>query len=580
MSTGSLNTSPRLNQLNLSLKIIVSVVLSLSTLHCANRKTYPMKQAPTSEKELGLIVKTTSDQLDTLVANNPSVDVRTLSVQNGIYELNNISFEQAQEISSRPVYKNIFIQTVQKNNLQMNPFTRIAKNTSPDAEMALNSCLETAQSPKITVNTNINEQTATLTLGENILLTANATAHPLVGGKVRILWDILPPEFSSLKITQGITKEQKITPDAVGYYRFLAVAQGADLSCSFTIVHLLVTANPEISNTIPNIQKAKDLSPFSFLKDVNAVAAWKLSLGKNITVAVLDSGVHYNHVGIRKNIKINRREKLDSKDSDNNGFIDDTIGWDFYNNDRFPFDDLGHGTHVAGLIASPYMGIAPQAKILPVKVLNAAGSSDLATIVAGIYYAADSGARIINASLGFDSLPEIPQPLLDAIEDIQSKNIIFVAAAGNGDQSGIGFDIKKRPVYPASFALDNLISVAATAQNEITSYSNFNNELVHLAAPGGNPQQLMMSLTTLNPNNFPLIGQFGTSMASPVVTGIAALMLSASTTPMDIKRIRQILMETGTELPTLKDKVISNKQVDAQKAVQAVLDLKPATSIL
>lgn len=151
-----------------------------------------------------------------------------------------------------------------------------------------------------------------------------------------------------------------------------------------------------------------------------------------------------------------------------------------------------------------------------------------------------------------------------------------MAAAGNGDENGVGLDIKLRPTYPAAFTLDNVITVAATALNQITSYSNFNSELVHVAAPGGNEQEFVVSLSTTNPANSPLAGQAGTSMACPVTAGVVALMLSADQTNMSLSQIRQILMDTGDDLPSLAGKTISGKQVNAARAVQAVLDLQPA----
>lgn len=562
------------------LKVTAILVFAMGTLHCANKKNYGAKAAPSSEKQLGLIVKTDEGGLDRLLNKNPDASVRALNIKNGIYEVSNVSVADAQSISSSPVYKNKFIQGLKKSTAQKLSLKNLAKNTSDDANAALATCLQSPQQPNLQVQISFDPNTLTIELGQEVTITASGTPNEAVGGDVRFLWDILPPGFSQQAFTVGIAPEQKFTPDSVGLYQVAVIAQGADLSCNVEVIPILVTSNPELSAESKALPRPDDLSMFTHLGYVKAKEAWEKSTGKDVVVAVLDTGVNYNHPGIRSNISIKTNEVLDNNDDDNNGLVDDTVGWDFMSNDRFPYDDDGHGSHVAGLVASPVLGVAPDAKILAVKVLNAAGGSDVATVVAGIYYAVDSGADIINASLGFDNVTEIPQPMLEALEYARSKNVIFLAAAGNGDETGIGFDIKARPTYPASLALDNMINVGATALNEITSYSNFSEELVHVAAPGGNEKEFVISLATQNPANSPIAGQAGTSMACPVTAGVVALMLSSDSSGLSPSRIRDILMETGDELATLKGKTVSGKQVNALKAVQAVLDLQPAPSLL
>jgi subtilisin family serine protease len=558
--------------------IVVAISVSLGTLHCTKKGSYAPKPAPTSEQALGLIVKTTESQLEELTKSYPSTEVRALSVKNGIYEVSYAPVAAVQNISSRPVYKNKFVQGLAKSEMPKTiSLQNLAKNTSDDALDAINTCMDSPTAPGLDVDITFDVQTLTIELGEEVSLTALGTANETVGGDVRFMWDLLPPGFSQQSFTSGISGKQTFTPDSPGLYQIAVVAQGADLSCKLIVVPLFVTTNPEISS--PVVVPTIDQTPFTHLGYVHAAEAWPLSKGTDVVVAILDTGVNYNHVGIRNNIIIKSSELLNDTDDDGNGFPDDTIGWDFVGGDRFPFDDQGHGSHVSGLVASPLNGLAPEAKILPVKVLNAGGGSDIATVVAGIYYAVDSGAQIINASLGFEDLPEVPQPMLDAIIYAREKNVLFLAAAGNGGAAGIGFDIKARPTYPASFQLDNLITVAATALNEITSYSNFSEELVHVAAPGGNEKEFVFSLATLNPANSPFAGQAGTSMATPVTVGVIALMLSANPqlSPLDV---RNILMDTGTDLPSLKGKTASGRQVNAKEAVQRSLDLKLAASIM
>jgi subtilisin family serine protease len=424
----------------------------------------------------------------------------------------------------------------------------------------------------------------TIKLGESVSLKALGQANTKVGGTVRYIWDMLPPAFSNQGFQKGIASEQSFTPDSTGLYLVGVIAQGADLSCNVRQIYFMVTDNPELKNEVLSSQ-AVDVKLFKHIQEVKADKAWSLARGQGVTVAVIDSGVDYNHPGIRNNIQLNTSDKIDSSDDDQNGFPDDQLGWDFANGDRYPFDDGGHGTHVAGLVASPFAGVAPESKILAVKVLDAAGRSDLATFVAGIYYAVDNGAQIINASLGFDTpkgaspfdtILMKPAPLVKALEYARENNVLFMTAAGNGDaQTGFGFDIKERPVYPASINLENTISVAATSLGEITSYSNYSKELVHIAAPGGNEKQFVLSLAKQNPTQTYFMEQAGTSMATPIASGVAALMLSAkpSLLPQEIKAI---LISTGDVLPSLNEKTMTGKLINAEQAVQAALDLKPA----
>ncbi|MCB9072393.1 MAG: S8 family serine peptidase [Bdellovibrionaceae bacterium] len=560
-------------------RVVIIVILGIGTAHCAKKSHVTTKAAPTTEEGLGFIAKTTDEQLHQLTSQYPNAQVRALSIKNGIYEISHAPEAAVQSISSQSVYKNMFIHGLSMNERpQALSLEKLAKNTSDDANAAIDTCKKSESAPEVDADLSYDTNTLTVELGDEVTIKALGKANATVGGDVRFLWDVQPPGFSKQTFAKGISSSQTFTPDSPGFYQVALVAQGADSSCALLVVPLFVTANPELSAPQKPVT-VKDQSPFVHLTYVRAAEAWKKSKGDNVLVAILDTGVNYNHMGIRSNIAEKTSEIIDGKDDDNDGFVDDRYGWDFMSGDRFPFDDEGHGSHVAGLVASPISGVAPHAKILPVKVLNAAGGSDIATVVAGIYYSVDSGAKIINASLGWDSLPEPPKPLLDAVQYARTHGVIFMAAAGNGDETGKGFDIKKKPTYPASFKLDNLITVAATALNAITSYSNFNDELVHIAAPGGNEKEFLFSLSTLNPAQEPLAGMVGTSMATPVSVGVAALMLSVNSqlSPVDV---RTILMETGDPLPSLKGKTASGTQVNAEKAVTRALDLKPAKFIL
>ncbi|MEX1099962.1 MAG: S8 family serine peptidase, partial [Bacteriovoracaceae bacterium] len=272
-----------------------------------------------------------------------------------------------------------------------------------------------------------------------------------------------------------------------------------------------------------------------------------------------------------------------NSDDDGNGFRDDYVGWDFYNGDAYPIDDHGHGTHVAGLAAGTYGGVAPKAKILPVKVLGKTGRGDLATIAAGILYAIDMGADIINLSLGGPAAGQASadiNQLLSAVVKAKNHNALLVAAAGNGGQDGVGDCNDANPIYPASFDQKNIVSVASVDRyNNLTAYSNFGSQSVHVAAPGGD--QYSGGLLSLGvPNCYGpcdqseqrYVSMAGTSMAAPLVAGVAALIKSAKP-GLNHRQIRSVILAQGTSFEALADRVQSSKVVNAAMAVQAAFGL-------
>jgi len=220
--------------------------------------------------------------------------------------------------------------------------------------------------------------------------------------------------------------------------------------------------------------------------DIHAQAAWDVTKGSNnIIIAVVDTGVAYDHPDLSGNIWVNTAELNGSPgiDDDQNGYIDDVYGWDFINNDGHPVDYDQHGTHVAGIIAAKsnngtgISGVMWSARIMPLRFLGITGSGDVAKASEAIEYAADNGARIINASWGGN---DYSSTLYNAIEYARQKNVLVVAAAGNETMNN---DIDA--FYPASFNLSNIISVAATNQNDaIADFSNYGATSVDLGAPG------------------------------------------------------------------------------------------------
>ncbi|RMH00160.1 MAG: hypothetical protein D6706_04410 [Chloroflexi bacterium] len=223
--------------------------------------------------------------------------------------------------------------------------------------------------------------------------------------------------------------------------------------------------------------------------DASLPGAWDENTNcVGITVAVIDTGVDYNHPELSNQIWLNAGEIPNNGiDDDGNGYVDDVRGWDFVQNDNAPMDFNEHGTHVAGIIgaagnnATGVVGACWRARIMPLRVLNSVGSGTTADIVAAIDYARLNGAKIINMSLGGPG--GSPGDLMDtAIANANAAGILVVAAAGN---DGSNNDVI--PQYPASYTQPNIIAVAATDQNDaLATFSNYGATSVDIGAPGMN----------------------------------------------------------------------------------------------
>ncbi|MCB0361814.1 MAG: S8 family serine peptidase, partial [Bdellovibrionales bacterium] len=362
-------------------------------------------------------------------------------------------------------------------------------------------------------------------------------------------------------------------PDAYGQYSIVVIVQDDRQVCAFSSFEFIVTGNKPYLGTREKFGSRLDIldkNLFSHRSEIRADQALEISQnkGKGVIIAVIDSGVNYNHPAQINNIWLNKKEVANNNiDDDNNGKIDDLIGYDFVNDDAFPFDDQGHGSHVSGLIASEYFGIAPHSLIMPLKALSPKGG-DIGSIVGAIYYAVDQGAHILNLSLGSYGPPH--PHLVEAINYAESKNVLVVAASGNGDpNSGAGLDTDKFPNFPSAFDNKNIISVAAKdSQHLLAPYSNYGMNSVDIAAPGGNPpDELLNSCFLENPSNILFTGMAGTSMAAPLVSGTLALMLSDSP-KLSIDEVKNILLTSGRVAPGLEKLTVSGRYLDTLEALK------------
>jgi hypothetical protein len=255
-----------------------------------------------------------------------------------------------------------------------------------------------------------------------------------------------------------------------------------------------------------------------------------------VVVAVVDTGADLLHPGLpAANQWRNKSEVANGVDDDGDGYVDDLIGWNFVAGDNMPWDDCGHGTHVAGIIAAHanngrgIAGGAPGVKILPVRVLNANGSGSSADVAAGVIWAADHGARVINLSLGGGPSPGMEQ----AIAYARTKKVVTLAAAGNSYQAG------NPPTYPAAYP--EAIAVAAIDSTGHHASFSETGTYVDIAAPG----DLIWSTYGSGRTQYALMS--GTSMATPYASAAAALVV-ASNPSLDANGVTDALEQGATDI--------------------------------
>ena len=275
--------------------------------------------------------------------------------------------------------------------------------------------------------------------------------------------------------------------------------------------------------------------------DIDARAAWEILTGGEVPVAVVDSGIDYEHEDLAANIWTNHGEVPGNGiDDDGNGFVDDVRGWDFFSGDNAPGDAYGHGTHVAGIIGAAgdngrgVTGVGWKARLIPLRFMGPDGAGSLGGAVQAIDYAAKAGARVISCSWG---LNVYSQALEDAIRAADAAGAIVVAAAGNSSS-----DNDAAPIYPSSSPSPNVISVAATDRNgNLAWFSCWGPQSVDIAAPGDE------ILSTVPGGGYRLMS--GTSMAAPHVSGAAALAWARTPGASNTEIISEILDGAETLAP-------------------------------
>lgn len=343
-------------------------------------------------------------------------------------------------------------------------------------------------------------------------------------------------------------------------------------------------SNPEVEYAELNYAVSIESTPDDTLYDnqwalekINASGAWNIYTGSGkIVVAVLDTGIDYNHRDLVNNMWINyeEHEGIDGIDDDNNGYVDDIHGYNFIYNNGSPFDDHGHGTHCAGIIGAEgnngldISGICWNTSLMSLKAFNYDAGGYTYDLVEAIIYAVTNGADIISNSWTIDEASDGLQSIKDAFDYAYSQGVISVAAAGNQNTN------EER--YPAYF--QNVISVAATNSDDdrwvdLNSGQGSNyGDWIDIAAPGAG----ILSLRASNTSEGIIFNQYttkltGTSMACPHVAGACALFLSANPT-MTYRDVYNKLIETVDPIPAGICR--SNGRLNLSKAMQAVVPSK------
>ncbi len=301
-----------------------------------------------------------------------------------------------------------------------------------------------------------------------------------------------------------------------------------------------------------------------------------------VVVAVVDTGIDYTHPGLRDHVWVNsgeagnwqppkevaaltscRDKSCNGIDDDGNGFVDDVVGWDFVNDEPLPYDVHGHGTHISGIISSDpvagvgLVGVCPDVTIMPLKYYDNSGlgNNNLANTVKAIRYAVKMGANIINYS-GGGADPAASEKA--AIEEAERKGILFVAAAGNDGHSN-----DQTPYFPASYGLDNIISVASiNRENQLLPSSNFGTRMVNIAAPG------LMILSSLPTGKFGTMS--GTSQATAFVTGTAALLASQfkDSSQFDYRKVKRWILDGSKPMPEQERHMVSNGVLSVARSME------------
>lgn len=379
-----------------------------------------------------------------------------------------------------------------------------------------------------------------------------------------------------VKFRKNTPAAQRVNAHATARTRVIGQISGLDLDLVASTSNVPVQAlmkkyrnNPFVEYAEPNgilrIQLTPNDPQFSSQwglnnasdADIDAVEAWDIETGsESVIVANVDTGIDYLHEDLAQNMWVNTGEIAGNGiDDDGNGYIDDVYGWDFYNNDNDPMDDHGHGTHTGGIIAAAgdneigVAGVSWRSKLMALKVFDQYGNGSFFSAASAIIYAADMGAAVSNNSYGCLGENCVSLALEDAFNYAEQHNMLNVVAAGNDSNNN---DLTS--YYPCNSASASVLCVAATTSSDsLASFSNFGLSTVDLAAPG---YSILSTVPVTgngccsDPSGYRQIS--GTSMATPMVTGSAALLLSQNS-GLAFTELKSLLVGAVDVIPVLSD---------------------------
>jgi thermitase len=357
-----------------------------------------------------------------------------------------------------------------------------------------------------------------------------------------------PAERADLRADAGVTLEKRLPIDRVEVVSAPAGERAAAVA-ALRADPDVVWAEPDRPRTVattdefwPVLWGLENLGqeilrvPGRLDADIDAPEAWTLTKGRGVTVAVVDTGAMLNHPDLAL-----------------------TEGWDFVNDDNEPEDQhaQGHGTHVTGIVAaqenaSGVVGVAPRARVMPIRVLDRFGNGTASAVASGFSFAAEHGVKVVNASIGAPAFSTVE---FEAIRD--HPDTLYVVAAGN-----LARNNDTRPMYPCNYDLPNIICVGASDQNDArATFSNWGDVSVDLHAPG------VSIMSTENSGGYHFLS--GTSMATPHVSGVAALLLARDPT-LSTAAVRQAILGGADVFQALEPYSATGGRLNAAGALAAL----------
>ncbi len=393
---------------------------------------------------------------------------------------------------------------------------------------------------------------------------AAARADPVTRVLVRFAAGTSPAQRADMRSQAGVQR------DAMLALRGLElVAPKAGVSVGEAVSSLgrmpgVLYAEPDAVRSATAVPNDPDYPQQWGLPVINAPAAWDVTTGSpQVTVAIVDTGIDATDADLAPNIWTNPGESGGGRetnriDDDGDGRIDDVHGWDFVSGDNQPQDGNGHGTHVAGTIGARgndgvgIAGVTWSTSLMALRILNNNGVGSVSAAISAYALAARDGARVVNASLGGAGYSQAEHDAIAA-----APNTLFVVAAGNSSDND-----DTSAEYPCDYDLPNLICVAASDHDDsLASFSNYGATTVDLAAPG-------VDVLSTSPGNT-YSQEDGTSVATPFVSGAAALLL-ARNPAIGVAGVRAALLGSVTKVPALAGLVASGGRLDVGAALAAV----------